>query len=223
MKKTIIKDQSFSTPKSKQVNRTQNIKLNHNSLNTLITKNNKTSITSLTSDPSHTPAYTLLQKISNKKSTPKTRQSNNIITINTTQKGSYFSDYFLEEIVAESVGNKYSPATFNRLVPYMKKAAEEAQLTTYKITSQEPPAESLYRVTETTASKKSSDTETMNLQEAKDTLTGIQYAQVTGSQTNIDLQERRRFANWAQYNPEFLSLFHKINSLTNDVDYSKTF
>ena len=66
------------------------------------------------------------------------------------------------------------------------------------------------------------NSETMSNQEAKDKLTEIQYAHVTGNVQILDLQERRRFATWAQYNPEFLALFHSMHSITGDVDYSKT-
>ena len=129
----------------------------------------------------------------------------------------------LENIVEDTTHSNYSETAFNHAITYGKKEQNEPQIVSYT-QHQSPSSETKTTYSEQNSPPKiSNDSETMSLQQAKDTLTDIQYAQVTGNLGSMDLQERRKFANWAQYNPEFLSLFHRIHSITGNVDYSRTF
>lgn len=67
------------------------------------------------------------------------------------------------------------------------------------------------------------NSETMDNQEAKDMLVSVQYAKVLGTMTEINSDERKKFANWVMFNPALWKLFHRNYSVTEDVDYSRTF
>lgn len=67
------------------------------------------------------------------------------------------------------------------------------------------------------------NSETMDNVEAKEMLLSVQYAKVLGTMTEINSDERKKFANWVMFNPALWKLFHKNYSVTEDVDYSRTF
>ncbi|HLD72002.1 MAG TPA: hypothetical protein VJA23_00295 [Candidatus Nanoarchaeia archaeon] len=67
------------------------------------------------------------------------------------------------------------------------------------------------------------NSETMDNVEAKEMLVSVQYAKVLGAMTEINSDERKKFANWVMFNPALWKLFHRNYSVTEDVDYSKTF
>ncbi|HIH12997.1 MAG TPA: hypothetical protein VJI32_06750 [Candidatus Nanoarchaeia archaeon] len=67
------------------------------------------------------------------------------------------------------------------------------------------------------------ESETMSTEEAEATLKEIQYAQVTGTFSDVDYTERRRFATWALFNSAERELKHSIYAVTSNVDYSRTF
>lgn len=67
------------------------------------------------------------------------------------------------------------------------------------------------------------NSETMDNQEAKEMLVSVQYAKVLGTMTEINSDERKKFANWVMFNPALWKLFHRNYSVTEDVDYSRTF
>ncbi|GEM_PF-3696787 len=67
------------------------------------------------------------------------------------------------------------------------------------------------------------NSETMDNVEAKEMLVSVQYAKVLGTMTEINSDERKKFANWVMFNPALWKLFHKNYSVTEDVDYSRTF
>ena len=70
---------------------------------------------------------------------------------------------------------------------------------------------------------KDTEAETMSTEEATETLQGIQYAAVTGTLSEMDHTQRKRFALWAMLNPAERELNHRTYALTSDVDYSRTF
>lgn len=67
------------------------------------------------------------------------------------------------------------------------------------------------------------EAETMTTEEAEVMVAKIQYATVLCSMSELDHTERKKFATWTMFNVTDLKLFHTLNALTNDVDYSKTF
>jgi hypothetical protein len=81
--------------------------------------------------------------------------------------------------------------------------------------------EDVYKESESSDSNNHS--ETMDTEEAKEMLVAVQYAKVTGSMTELNSIDRRRFATWVTFNPALWRLFHKNYSITEDVDYSKSF
>lgn len=70
---------------------------------------------------------------------------------------------------------------------------------------------------------KDTEAETMSSEEARETLQGIQYAAVTGTLSEMDHTDRRRFALWAMLNTAERELQHRTYAFTSDVDYSRTF
>lgn len=64
--------------------------------------------------------------------------------------------------------------------------------------------------------------EVMDDEEARQEVERMQYAAITGSNfVNLDLTERKRFVNWTLGNLVFLNLYHSLNALTSNVDYSR--
>lgn len=67
------------------------------------------------------------------------------------------------------------------------------------------------------------EAETITTQEAEEVVSKIQYATVLCLTSELDHTQRKKFATWTMFNRADLQLFHTLNALTSDVDYSKTF
>jgi hypothetical protein len=67
------------------------------------------------------------------------------------------------------------------------------------------------------------ESETMTMEEAEATLKDIQYAQVAGTLSDVDYNERRRFATWALFNSTERELMHSTYAVTSNVNYSRIF
>jgi hypothetical protein len=67
------------------------------------------------------------------------------------------------------------------------------------------------------------DSETLTDEEAEETMEDLQYASMLGTFDSVDFVKRRKLAMWADLNPVERELYHKLNSLTCNVDYSRTF
>jgi len=65
--------------------------------------------------------------------------------------------------------------------------------------------------------------ETMQTEEAEKMLINIQYAKVLGTMTSLNHSDRERFSNWVNFNPALWKLFHSNYSITDDIDYAKSF
>jgi hypothetical protein len=62
--------------------------------------------------------------------------------------------------------------------------------------------------------------ETMDNQEAEETFTKMQYAQILGAKSEVDYVTRRKFSNWISFNKALFSLF-EANSVTKDINYTE--
>jgi hypothetical protein len=67
------------------------------------------------------------------------------------------------------------------------------------------------------------DSETLTDEEAEETMEDLQYASMLGTFDSVDFVKRRKLAMWADLNPVERELYHKLNSLTCNIDYSRTF
>ncbi len=138
--------------------------------------------------------------------------------------GTIALETIIEQSSTPNSNPSYTEKDFERALTYGKQEPPKAEQLNVQYGREKSPEEqpNLYKK-QTEEDEKSTASETMTTQEANSKLQDIQYAQVTGNIQALDLQERRRFATWAQYNPEFLSLFHRIHAVTGDVNYSRTF
>ena len=73
------------------------------------------------------------------------------------------------------------------------------------------------------AAVKDTEAEALTTEEAESMVVDVQYATVLHSTGELDHTERRKFAMWVTFNTTYLNLFHSLNALTGDVNYSRTF
>ncbi len=78
-------------------------------------------------------------------------------------------------------------------------------------------------VYQSTAAPQDISSESMTAAEAEETIQELQYAAVLGTLSEVSYVQRRRFALWADLHKAELALFHRLNAMTNDVDYSRVF
>ncbi len=56
-------------------------------------------------------------------------------------------------------------------------------------------------------------------EQAEETFKNIQYAALTGTKSEVDGEERRRFDWWIKFNPVLFQLMEAMYGLTRDVNY----
>ena len=61
--------------------------------------------------------------------------------------------------------------------------------------------------------------ELLTADEAQETFKCIQYAALTGSKSEVDAEERRKFDLWIKFNPTLFQLLEATYGLTRDVNY----
>lgn len=64
------------------------------------------------------------------------------------------------------------------------------------------------------------ESEILTVREATDTFMDLQYQAIQGNVYQVNVEERRRFALWINFNPALFKLLESTQGLTRDVNYA---
>jgi hypothetical protein len=67
-----------------------------------------------------------------------------------------------------------------------------------------------------------SDSETIQTHKAAGSFMAIQYAAMTGAQSEVNFKDRNKLDMWIKFNKDLFGMFQHSVALTQDLDYSRT-